>query len=96
MSHPAPGAAWPPPQGTPPELVALMERVRALPGEVRIELEPIVGEALEQAVYRGRVLSIAREALERFKLDLDLARFDLDATRREREEYRRRLGGDSE
>jgi hypothetical protein len=66
--------------------------VRALPEPVRRELEPIVAEALEQAKYRGRVLSIAREALLRLRLDLELARFDLDATRREREDLRRLLG----
>ena len=81
----------PPPAETPPELLALLERVRALPNEVRSALEPAVGDALEQAVYRGRVLTLAREALERFRLDLELTRFDLEATRRERERLRRML-----
>lgn len=76
----------------PEELVALRERVRTLPEAVRGELEPIVAEALEQARYRGRVLTIARDALVRLRLDLELARFDLDATRREREDLRRLLG----
>jgi hypothetical protein len=63
----------------------LRERVRAQQGEVRAALEPLVEEAMEQARFRNRVLSVARGALEQFKLDLELARFDLDATRRERE-----------
>jgi hypothetical protein len=75
----------------PEELIVLRERVRALPPDVRVSLEPVVGEALEQAVYRGRVLAIARDALERFRLDLELVKFDLDATRSEREALRRRL-----
>jgi hypothetical protein len=37
------------------------------------------------------VLSVARGALEQFKLDLEMARFDLDATRRERETLLRML-----
>jgi hypothetical protein len=73
----------------PPELVALMGRVRALPSDVRAELEPIVGDALEQARFRGRVMSVARDALEQLRLDLEMARFDLDATRKEREDLRR-------
>jgi hypothetical protein len=73
----------------PPELVALMGRVRALPADVRAELEPIVGDALEQARFRGRVMSVARDALEQLRLDLEMARFDLDATRKEREDLRR-------
>lgn len=79
-------------EALPAELVALEERVRQLPGGVRDELEPIVAEALDQALYRGRVLAIAREALVRLRLDLELTRFDLDATRQERNDLRRLLG----
>ena len=78
----------------PPELMDLLDRVRALPAEVRAELEPVVAEALEQARFRGRVLTVARDALERLRLDLELTRFDLDATRREREHLRRLLEED--
>src|SRR5689334_594463 len=76
----------------PDELVALMDRVRSLPPEYRSDLEPIVLEVLESARFRGRVLTVAREALERLHLDLAMTRFDLDATRREREDLRRRVG----
>jgi hypothetical protein len=75
----------------PGELVELLDRVRGLPAEVRFELEPMVTEVLEHARFRGRVLSVARDALERLRLDLEMARFDLDATRREREVLRRLL-----
>ena len=34
-----------------------------------------------------RVMLIAREALERFRLDLSALRFDLDATRKERRSF---------
>jgi hypothetical protein len=71
-------------EAIPAELVELMERVRQLPGPLRSELLPIVAEAQEQARYRGRVLAIAKEALVRLRLDLELARFDLDVTRKER------------
>jgi hypothetical protein len=69
----------------PTELLELRERLQAQPREVRAELEPLVDEAMEEARFRSRVLSVARGALEQFKLDLEIARFDLDATRRERE-----------
>ena len=75
----------------PAELVALRERVKALAAELRAELEPMVDEALEEARFRARVLSFARDALERLRLDLELTRFDLEATRRERESLRVRL-----
>jgi hypothetical protein len=75
----------------PSELVSLSERVRALPDRLRREIEPMLDDAMEQAVFRGRVLSLARDALARFRLDLEVIRFDLEQTRGEREELERRL-----
>src|SRR3982750_1218082 len=75
----------------PIELVELSERVQAQPAEVRAELEPVMEEVLEQARFRGRILSVARDALEQLRLDLQMARFDLDITRREREDLRQLL-----
>ena len=69
----------------PAELVALRERIREQPADVRAELEPLIDEVLEHAQFRGRVLAIARDALERFRLDLTALRFDLELTRRERD-----------
>jgi hypothetical protein len=93
MSHGTPSTVNSPgSEPLPVELVALRERVLAQPAEVRAELEPMVDDALEHAMFRGRVLSVARDALEQLRLDLELARFDLEATRRERESLRVRLG----
>jgi hypothetical protein len=64
-----------------------------MPEAIRTELEPIVDDALEQARFRHRILAVARDALEQLRLDLELARFDLDMTRKEREDLRRRLDG---
>ena len=83
-----PSASHSPP-AIPAELVALRARIRAMPAEVRAELEPLAEDACEQAKFRGRALSLAREALEQFRLELAAAQFDLDATRREREGLRR-------
>jgi len=70
------------------ELVALRARIQEQPADVRAELEPLIEEVLEHAEFRGRVLGIAREALERFRLDLAALRFDLEVTRRERDSLR--------
>jgi hypothetical protein len=91
--NPAPNPASPTAQGPatspiPAELLALRARIRAMPAEVRAELEPLAEDACEQARFRGRALSLAREALEQFRLELSAARFDLDITRREREGLR--------
>jgi hypothetical protein len=89
----APNAASPTAQASamspiPAELLALRARILAMPAEVRAELEPLAEDACEQARFRGRALSLAREALEQFHLELSAARFDLDITRREREGLR--------
>ncbi len=75
----------------PAELVELLERVESQPTEVRADLRPLIEDAIEEARFRGRVLTVARDALERLKLELEAAKFDLDATRRERESLRRLL-----
>ncbi|MGE3820655.1 MAG: hypothetical protein AB7I30_14675 [Isosphaeraceae bacterium] len=77
----------------PAELRELQERVQAQPEGVRAELAPLMEQVLEHAVFRSRVLTVARDALESLRHDLELARFDLDATRREREALARRLQG---
>jgi hypothetical protein len=79
--------------GVPAELTALRDRIRALPPEARAEVEPLMDEVLEQAVYRSRVLTLARDALARYRLDLAATRFDLEATRRERDAAREAAGG---
>ena len=75
----------------PVELRELRDRVQSQPAEVRAELEPLLDDVLEHAQFRGRILSVARDALERLRLDLEMALFDLEATRRERETLRQLL-----
>jgi len=72
------------PEQVPSELVELKERIQGQPAKVRAELEPLIDEVLEHAMFRSRVMLIARDALQQFRLDLASLRFDLEATRRER------------
>jgi hypothetical protein len=72
----------------PAELVELRARIREQPADVRADLEPLIEEIFEHTQFRGRVLAIARDALERFRLDLAALRFDLEVTRRERDSRR--------
>ncbi len=76
----------------PQELMELRERVLAQAGPVRAELEPLIEEALECGFRETGRLRRKRGALQQFKLDLELTRFDLDVTRRERAELLRMLG----
>ena len=55
----------------PTELLALKQRIQVQPEPVRAELEPLIDDVMEHALFRNRVMLIAREALERFRLDLE-------------------------
>lgn len=90
MSHASSRAEGPTGETIPAELGELMALIRGLPPAYREELAPAVAEAIEQARFRSRVLDVAKDALERLRLDLELTRFDLELTRKEREEYRLR------
>jgi hypothetical protein len=39
---------------------------------------------MEHAVFRSRVMSIARDALQQFRVELAAVKLDLEATKRER------------
>lgn len=67
----------------PGELVALKERIRGQSPNVRAELEPLIDEVMEHAVFRSRVLLIARDALQRFRTEMAAMQLDIEARRRE-------------
>jgi len=75
----------------PLELIELKVRIGAQSADIRAALEPLIDDAMEHARFRGRAMSLARDALERFRLDLAMLEFDLEATRREREALRELL-----
>jgi len=75
-------------QQLPTELVALKDRIADQPHAVRAELEPLIDEVLEHAMFRSRVMLIVREALQRFRVDMAALQFDLEATKRERAQSR--------
>ena len=71
----------------PVELMELKERIQGQPPLVRAELEPLIDEVMEHALFRSRVMMIARDALQRFRVDMAALRLDLEATRREAQSY---------
>ncbi len=75
----------------PEDLRALQERISEMPPGVREALLPWAEQAAENALFRGRVLSLAREGLEQYRLDLAIMRFDLESTKRELEDLRKRV-----
>jgi len=75
------------------EILDLAEAIHALPVEVRQPLEPLLNRVIESNLRRRRILSLVQEALSQLRLDMKYLAFDLEATRRERDEYRRRAEG---
>jgi len=68
--------------------------VAALPTEYRAQLEPLLERVMENSTRRRRILSLVQDALGQLRLDMKYLMFDLEATRRERDEYRRKVGED--
>ena len=70
----------------PGELIELARRIAALPPEYQHSLEGPYSQVVESVRRRRRILGVVQEALSQLRLDIKYLMFDLDATRRERDE----------
>ena len=70
------------------ELGALIEE---LPPELKPRFEKAYRRAVGGMQHRQQVLSFIQGSISQLRLDMKYLIFDLDATRKERDEYRRRL-----
>ena len=77
----------------PREILDLADAIAQLPVEFRLRVEPLVNRVLDNAKRRRRILSLVQDALGQLRLDMKYLTFDLEATRRERDEYRQKLEG---
>jgi hypothetical protein len=77
----------------PLELANLQAVLQELPGETWARVEPLLVKVIDSTKRRRRVLAMVQDALSQLRLDLKYLMFDLEATRRERDEYRRQLEG---
>ena len=75
----------------PRELTELLEKIAELPSEHRALLAPALGRVVDSTRRRRRILTLVQEALSQLRLDMKYLMFDLDATRRERDGYRKSL-----
>jgi len=78
----------------PADMLRLAEAVRSLPESHLAVIEPLLSRVLESTKRRRRILSLVQDALSQLRLDMKYLMFDLEATRRERDEYRGRLESD--
>jgi hypothetical protein len=75
----------------PRELIDLARHIAALPAEHQGELETAYIRVVDSIRRRRRILSLVQEALAQLRLDIKYLMFDLEVTRRERDELRERL-----
>ncbi len=79
------------PEEIPADLVDLSVLLNRLPIEQREQVEPILFRVVESTKRRRRILSLVQDALSQLRLDMKYLMFDLEATRRERDELRRKF-----
>lgn len=70
----------------PTDLVELTTAIASLPAEQRENIEPILARVTESTRRRRRILTLVQDALSQLRLDMKYLMFDLEATRRERDE----------
>lgn len=79
------------PEELPADLLELGAAVAQLPPEQRGRIEPLYTRVLESTKRRRRILGLVQDALSQLRLDMKYLMFDLEATRRERDEFRRKV-----
>lgn len=72
----------------PQELRELTEAIDSLPVRYRDCVVPALSRAIDCSTRRRRILNLVQEALSQLRLDMKYLVFDLEATRRERDQYR--------
>lgn len=75
----------------PADLRNLARALSDLPPSHRRELMPHLERVVESTRRRRRILSLVQDALSQLRLDMKYLMFDLEATRRERDEYLEQL-----
>jgi hypothetical protein len=70
----------------PNELIELARRIAALPPQYQPALEEPYRQVVESVRRRRRILGVVQEALSQLRLDIKYLMFDLDMTKRERDE----------
>jgi len=73
------------------ELAELLRLADALPTEFRTDIYRVLDRLAACLERRQRMLGYVQDSLNQMSLDLKYLIFDLEATRRERDEYRQML-----
>lgn len=77
--------------GIPHELAELGRLIASTPCTKQAELQAAFQRAVEASRRRRRILDLVQEALSQLRLDIKYLMFDLEWTRRERNEFQQKL-----
>ena len=75
----------------PRELVDLARAIAVLPEEHQTELDSVYTRVVDSVKRRRRIISLVQEALAQLRLDIKYLMFDLEVTRKERDQLKERL-----
>jgi hypothetical protein len=75
----------------PLEIMELAAACDELPADLQQRIQPLMCRVLESTRRRRRILTLVQDALSQLRLDMKYLMFDLEATRRERDDYKRQL-----
>lgn len=75
----------------PADLQRLLVAVQALPEEYSGDVVAALERVVESTKRRRRILTLVQDALSQLRLDMKYLMFDLEATRRERDDYQAKL-----
>ena len=75
----------------PADLLRLSAAIHSLPDHYSREIIPTLERVVESTKRRRRILSMVQDALSQLRLDMKYLMFDIEATRRERDEFQARL-----
>jgi hypothetical protein len=78
----------------PRELIDLAQKIADLPEPLQKDLETAYTRVVESVRRRRRILALVQEALSQLRLDIKYLMFDLEVTRKERDELKLRLEQD--
>ena len=75
----------------PSELVELIRASNTLSDKDKATMQPQIDAITETTMRRRRILALVQDAMSQLRLDMKYLMFDLEATRRERNELQKRL-----
>jgi len=75
----------------PPELHELRRHLEQIPSPWRAKLLPLCEQVCHLSRMQGKLVTIAQETIDQLQLDMKYLMFDVEATRRERDEFRQQL-----